>query len=56
MEKNGKIIEINQHVRDALNLWADITLEMEAKQWAYMMDYFPPRPHECHILVSARGK
>ena len=41
MEKNGKIIEINQHVRDALNQWADITLEMEVKQWAYMMDYFP---------------
>lgn len=41
MEKNGKIIEINQHVRDALNQWADITLEMDAKQWAYMMDYFP---------------
>ena len=29
MEKNGKIIEINQHVRDALNQWADITLEMD---------------------------
>lgn len=41
MEKNGKIIEINQHVRDALNQWANITLDMEDKQWAYMMDYFP---------------
>ena len=35
------IKEINQHIRDGLSQWADVALEMEAKQWAYMLDYFP---------------
>jgi len=35
------IKEINQHIRDGLSQWADVALEMEAKQWAYMLEYFP---------------
>jgi hypothetical protein len=33
--------EINQHIRDGINQWADVMLESEAKQWAYRLNYFP---------------
>lgn len=36
-----QIKEINKHVRDALNQWANVVLEMESRMWAYKMDYFP---------------
>lgn len=41
MERLQAIKEINQAVRDALNQWADIALEADAKQWAEELDYFP---------------
>ncbi|MBQ8713048.1 MAG: hypothetical protein IJ551_09575 [Prevotella sp.] len=41
MEQQQAIKEINQAVRDALNQWADIALEAEAKQQAHALDYFP---------------
>ena len=33
--------EINQHIRKGLNDWADITLEAEVKEFAFMLNYSP---------------
>jgi hypothetical protein len=33
--------EINKHVRDALNQWANIALELESRQAAFYMNYYP---------------
>ena len=38
---NSHIPEINQHIRDGINQWADIMLTAEADQWAYDLHYFP---------------
>ena len=40
---NDEIVaaELNQHISDALNGLMKITLELEAKQYAYMMTYQP---------------
>lgn len=38
---NSHIPEINQHIRDGINQWADIMLTAEADQWAYDLSYFP---------------
>lgn len=35
------LVEINEAIRSALNQWADIALEAEAKQWAHCLTYFP---------------
>lgn len=35
------IKEINKHVRDALNQWANIALELESRQVAFYMNYYP---------------
>lgn len=40
-EQRAALREINQHMRDGLNQWADIALQAEVKQWAYHMDYYP---------------
>lgn len=36
-----QIAEINQHIRDGINQWADIMLTADADQWAVHLDYFP---------------
>ena len=41
MREEAYLTEINQHMRDALNQWADLALEAESKQWAYRLSYFP---------------
>ena len=30
-----QIAEINQHIREGINQWADIMLTADADQWAY---------------------
>ena len=43
--KNKKDItaarEVNEHIRAALDNWADIILDMDAHHMSYYMDYFP---------------
>ena len=42
MEKTLKnIAEINQHLRDGINEWADIMLLADADEWAVHLNYFP---------------
>lgn len=36
-----QIAEINQHIRDGVNKWAEIMLTADADEWAYYLDYFP---------------
>jgi len=36
-----KIAEMNQHIRDGINQWADIMLLADADRWAYKLKYFP---------------
>ena len=36
-----QIAEINQHLRDGINDYADIMLEAEVKNWAVELNYFP---------------
>ena len=36
-----QIAEINQHIRDGVNQWADTMLMADADKWAYMLNYFP---------------
>ena len=40
-ERKAQIAEVNQHIRDGINQWADIMLTAEADQWAYDLRYFP---------------
>ena len=40
-ERKAQIAEINQHIRDGINQWADIMLTAEDDQWAYDLMYFP---------------
>lgn len=35
------IREINRHISDGIEQWADICLESEAKEWAYRLNYTP---------------
>ena len=35
-----KIAEINQHIRDGVNQWADVMLMADADQWAVNLNYF----------------
>ena len=39
MERN--IAEINQHIRDGVNQWADTCLMADADQWSVYLKYFP---------------
>ena len=41
MKEQEQISEINRHIRDGINQWADIMLEADAKEWAYRLSYFP---------------
>lgn len=36
-----QIAEINQHIRDGVNQWADTMLMADADQWAIHLNYFP---------------
>jgi len=40
-EEKTQIAEINQHIRDGINQWADIMLIADADRWAYNLKYFP---------------
>lgn len=39
--KMEQIAEINRHIRDGLNEWADIMLLADADEWAYNLTYCP---------------
>lgn len=39
MTDNEQIKEINEHISQALEEWADIMLKSEADEWAYLLDY-----------------
>jgi hypothetical protein len=36
-----QIAEINQHIRDGVNQWADTCLMADADQWSIHLKYFP---------------
>lgn len=36
-----QIAEINQHIRDGVNQWADTCLMADADQWSVHLNYFP---------------
>ena len=36
-----QIAEINQHIRDGVNQWADVMLMADADQWAVCLNYYP---------------
>ena len=36
-----QIAEINQHIRDGINQWADTMLMADADQWSFRLNYFP---------------
>ena len=36
-----QVAEINRHIRDGINQWADVCLTADADQWAYLLMYFP---------------
>ena len=36
-----QIAEINRHIRDGVNQWADVMLQADADQWAVHLNYFP---------------
>lgn len=40
-QRKQQIAEINQHLRDGINDYADIMLEAEVKNWAVELNYFP---------------
>ena len=37
----SEIKEINRHIRDGINQWADVVLTADADEWAHKLDYFP---------------
>ena len=39
MEEKEQIKEVNQHISDALQQWADIMLLADADNWSYLLDY-----------------
>ena len=39
MEEKKQIKEINQHISDALQQWADIMLLADADEWAFHLNY-----------------
>lgn len=40
-ERKEQIAEMNKHIREGINQWADIMLTADADQWAYDLRYFP---------------
>ena len=40
-ERKAQIAEVNKHIREGINQWADIMLTADADQWAYDLTYFP---------------
>ena len=36
-----QIAEINRHIRDGVNQWADVMLQADADEWAVHLNYFP---------------
>lgn len=40
-ERKAQIAEINKHIREGINQWADIMLTADADRWAYNLRYFP---------------
>lgn len=40
-ESKTQIAEVNKHIREGINHWADIMLTADADQWAYELRYFP---------------
>ena len=40
-ERKAQIAEVNKHIREGINQWADIMLTADADQWAYHLNYFP---------------
>ncbi len=40
-ERKAQIAEVNRHIREGINQWADIMLTADADQWAYELRYFP---------------
>lgn len=36
-----QIAEINRHIRDGINQWADVMLTADADEWAVELHYFP---------------
>lgn len=40
-DQAAQVAEINQHIRDGINQWADVMLTADADQWAYWLDYYP---------------
>ena len=40
-ERKAQIAEVNKHIREGINQWADIMLTADADQWAYELRYFP---------------
>ena len=40
-KRKAQIAEINKHIRDGINQWADIMLMADADQWAFHLRYFP---------------
>lgn len=40
-ESKTQIAEVNKHIREGINHWADIMLTADAGQWAYELRYFP---------------
>ena len=41
MEKKKQIEEINRHIRNGINQWADIMLTADAEEWAEELSYYP---------------
>jgi hypothetical protein len=39
--EQARIAEINQHIRNGINQWADIMLTADADQWAVKLNYYP---------------
>ena len=40
-ERKAQVAEINRHIREGINQWADIMLTADADHWAYDLKYFP---------------
>ena len=40
-ERKVQIAEINKHIRNGINTWADVMLTADADQWSCDLRYFP---------------
>ena len=41
VKEENPIKEINDGIRESLNMWADVVLEAEDREWAVDLNYFP---------------